>query len=727
MKTPSAKSPTADSSTPTISSISPNQAGLAQQISITIIGTNFTGVSLVSFDQPGSTPGSGPAGTIVSSSDTQITVTTPICPGDYPVSGSAVPVDITIGIGANDTQFSGMFSFQLPTVTSISPTSGPLAGGTPITVNGQYFTGAGTVLFDAAGAPTFQVLSDTLITCTNPNVGSACSANVSVMVQAQQSTSQVSFNYVAVPAVTQVSPNYGNPGATVTLTGTGFVGVTAVNFGGIAVPSGQFTVVSATEITVTVPGGGSGIVDITVTAGGGTSALGAADRFQFGTGPLTIPLTIDLTGAGLPTGTPAYAYLVGEVAQTGGVNTYYWLNPTTGLPQVMSTADNTNAAGSFPGSGSLPSAAQQALAANYPSAWANYSIPLSLTQPNTINLAGINPTTTPGLGTGTAAFSGRVYVSIGLPILPFTVQSGGYAAPVPAGTGSGQPGALCLFDWIEFSFDSNQNFNGNTTQVDQFSLPLTLNGTPGGSLQGVLNQSRSNIIAAFNTGGSVPAPIGQGALVVPVPAALVGQGVYPAGLANLRVMSPKNATGPATYSGPLATFFANAIATWYANWQTTPVVTQDVQTGYYTGFVPASGANAGSLCFYPGQLTTQPAGQPAFVLLGSSGQNIVTWDIWQCANSLALPNAPAAQLNVGKIIAAAFNRGALGYSLSDVTWNTGTFYPPNGTWNNWAQQFHIFSANGLAYGFPYDDVCQQNPSIDLTETLSVTIALGSLS
>jgi hypothetical protein len=51
------------------------------------------------------------------------------------------------------------------------------------------------------------------------------------------------------------------------------------------------------------------------------------------------------------------------------------------------------------------------------------------------------------------------------------------------------------------------------------------------------------------------------------------------------------------------------------------------------------------------------------------------------------------------------------------------FYPAQGTWNVWAQQFHGFNSNKLAYGFPYDDVCQQNPSIDLTETMSVTITL----
>ncbi|HJQ24314.1 MAG TPA: beta-1,3-glucanase family protein [Blastocatellia bacterium] len=436
---------------------------------------------------------------------------------------------------------------------------------------------------------------------------------------------------------------------------------------------------------------------------------------------INIPLTVDATQSGLAAGTPVYMYVVGLVS--AATNTYYWLD-ASGMPQVMSTSDNTIPAGTFPGSGTLSPAAVTAIQPNYPLAWADYSIPVSLTAPTSINLANINPTNCPGLGTGTAAFSGRVYISIGVPKLPFSPTDGGYTAPVPLTP----PGYLTLFDWIEFSFDSDGNFNGNTTQVDQFGFELKLNGTPGGSLQGQLNQSRADILSAF--GSSLAAPFGGGILQVAVPANAAP--AYPSGTDYLRVVSPKTLTGPPTYTGPLASYFDAVIAQSYTTWQTTPLVTYDTSTGYYTGVAePLPGSPHGILTFYQGNYSTlqalRAANPPvAFQLTGTDPKTavILTADVWQCANTLA--SGTDAQKNVGKMLAAAYNRGVIANLLDDSTCqnDAASFYPANGTWNVWAQMFHRFSTNGLAYGFPYDDVCNQNPSISLIGTQSVTITLG---
>lgn len=445
----------------------------------------------------------------------------------------------------------------------------------------------------------------------------------------------------------------------------------------------------------------------------------------------TINLTLDATQTDLPAGTAVYAYIVGLV--TGSTNLYYWVN-ASGMPQVMSTNDNTQPASTFvppPGS-SLSTDAITALAGNYPLAWADYSIPVSLTTPTVINLANINTTNIPTLGTGTAAFSGRIYLSVGLPKLPFTpiatapaTQASGYTAPVPI-LG---PGALTLFDWIEFSFDSNQNFNGNTTQVDQFGFQLMLNGTPGGSLQGAFNMGRAAIIN--QAGPTVPGPFGGGVLQVPVPSALA-TGVYPVsssgtGINFLRMVSPKTLTAEPGYSGALATFFDCTIASWYTTWQTTPLVTNDQSTGYYSGYV-----SNGVLNFYQGNYPTLAALQAAnpplqFSMTGTNPATnvILTSDVWQCVNTLA--TGTAAQKNVGKMIAAAFNRGCMSNLLDDSTCsqNVASFYPANGTWNAWASSFHNVSVNTLAYGFPYDDVCNQNPTVALSPASGVTVTLGN--
>ena len=96
------------------------------------------------------------------------------------------------------------------------------------------------------------------------------------------------INYLAFarvpPSVGSVAPNAGpvTGGTSVTITGTKFTGVTAVNFG--TTPAGSYTVDSATQLTATSPAG-TGTVDVMVAAADGTSATTSADTFTYGLGP----------------------------------------------------------------------------------------------------------------------------------------------------------------------------------------------------------------------------------------------------------------------------------------------------------------------------------------------------------------------------------------------------------------------------------------------------------
>lgn len=436
-------------------------------------------------------------------------------------------------------------------------------------------------------------------------------------------------------------------------------------------------------------------------------------------------LIIDLTQTDLPLGTPVYIYIVGLVSTT-----YYYID-TNGNPQIMNTSDNTNAAGTFPGMSNLTQDAQNAISIGYPLAWADYSLQVEVGGNLVMNLGNINTSTISTLGTGTAAFSGRVYISVGVPKLPFTVQSSGYTAPV-YGLGSGVTGSLCLYDWIEFSYDSEGNFNGNTTQVNQFGIPLMLTGTNNAGTtfptQGTLNQSQTEILSTIAGNNSL---FGGSSVVLPIPSAATV--AYPLGISYLRAISPVTVSGAGT---SLNTFFDADLATAYSAWQSTPLVTNDVSTGYYTGIVfPVSGSvitppsdyPAGSLAFYEGNYATledlavyanKPTTNVAFYLTGSSSNTVTSNDIWQCANSLA--TGSTAQGNVGKMIGAAFNRGVVVDAKGNVltTLDDGTcaslsssFYSSGTNFNHWSKWFHEFNTNGLAYGFPYDDVCSQNPSI----------------
>jgi len=83
-----------------------------------------------------------------------------------------------------------------------------------------------------------------------------------------------------VPSVTGVSPGSGRRvgGTSVTITGTGFPGATAVTFGGT---SATFTITDATHITATAPAGSVGTVDVEVATPAGTSATTAADSYRY--------------------------------------------------------------------------------------------------------------------------------------------------------------------------------------------------------------------------------------------------------------------------------------------------------------------------------------------------------------------------------------------------------------------------------------------------------------
>lgn len=86
---------------------------------------------------------------------------------------------------------------------------------------------------------------------------------------------------LSISIITTVSPSTGpvTGGTTVTITGTGLTGTTAVLFGGI--PASSLDVMSDGQIQVVSPGGSSGMVTETVSAPGGSSASTDNDEFTY--------------------------------------------------------------------------------------------------------------------------------------------------------------------------------------------------------------------------------------------------------------------------------------------------------------------------------------------------------------------------------------------------------------------------------------------------------------
>jgi IPT/TIG domain len=176
----------------------------------------------------------------------------------------------------------------MPIVNSIAPNSGPSAGGTTVTVTGAHFTGASSVNFGPAAGANLKVISDTQLTVVSPsqNVVGQNTADVRVITLAGESavTPADVFTYVPPPQVTGISPKAGSlgGGTTVTVTGSGFTGATAVNFGPVAGTS--IKILSDTRLTVVSPPvspTGLTTVDVTIVTPSGTSPTGAADQFIY--------------------------------------------------------------------------------------------------------------------------------------------------------------------------------------------------------------------------------------------------------------------------------------------------------------------------------------------------------------------------------------------------------------------------------------------------------------
>ena len=165
-----------------------------------------------------------------------------------------------------------------PTVAGVSPSSGPAAGGTSVTITGAHFTRATAVRFGSTPATSFVVDSATEITAISP--GGTGTVRVTVSTRAGTSCSPAYYSYLPSPTVTGVSPSAGPAagGTSVTITGSYFTNATAVDFGGI--PATSFTVDSDSEITASAPAG-TGTVDVTVTSLGGSSATSSSEAYTY--------------------------------------------------------------------------------------------------------------------------------------------------------------------------------------------------------------------------------------------------------------------------------------------------------------------------------------------------------------------------------------------------------------------------------------------------------------
>jgi alpha-tubulin suppressor-like RCC1 family protein len=227
--------------------------------------------------------------------------------GDGTTANSDTPVEVELPSGTKVTQIASNGSFALAltsagkvlawgadgsgqlgdasTANSDVPVPVSLASGTKVSqvaAGGQFglaVTSTGSAL--AWGENLWGELGNGTTRATGSDVPEAVSlpsgTTISTVAAGQYHALALP---VVVPQVGSISPEDGLPGGggTLTISGGGFEDVTGVRFGKVRSPS--FTVVSQNEITAAIPGG-TGRVNVTVTAAGGTSVSSPADQYTY--------------------------------------------------------------------------------------------------------------------------------------------------------------------------------------------------------------------------------------------------------------------------------------------------------------------------------------------------------------------------------------------------------------------------------------------------------------
>ena len=246
---------------PTVSSVTPNTGTTSGGTSISIAGTGFLPNAVVLI-------GGTPATQVSVVSATVITATAPAN------AAGAVSVTVTNYDGLSGTNATG-YTYKAnaaPTVTAAAPATGPLAGGTSVTITGTGFAPGALVRFGNNYATSSTVAGTTAILATTPAGLAGVTPIVVTNPDGQSAVLATGFTYSAnaAPTITAISPTKGTSGMVATITGTGFVTGATVMFGAFTASN---PVVNTTSILVTVPSNVGGTVPVIVTNPDGQVAI----------------------------------------------------------------------------------------------------------------------------------------------------------------------------------------------------------------------------------------------------------------------------------------------------------------------------------------------------------------------------------------------------------------------------------------------------------------------
>lgn len=168
---------------PIMLSISPDSGDVAGANNVTITGLNLSTATSVNFNSTPVVP------TVVS--DSQLSVVAP--------AGILGSVDVSVvTAGGTSSGFSYRY-LQAPTIISVTPTSGPVNGGTSVTITGTDLSTTESVTVGGINA-SFGVINSTTVAIITP-VGTAGPADITVTTTAGSATAVGAFTYLSNPGI----------------------------------------------------------------------------------------------------------------------------------------------------------------------------------------------------------------------------------------------------------------------------------------------------------------------------------------------------------------------------------------------------------------------------------------------------------------------------------------------------------------------------------------------
>ncbi|MEH2035688.1 glycoside hydrolase family 64 protein [Nostoc sp.] len=275
--------------------------------------------------------------------------------------------------------------------------------------------------------------------------------------------------------------------------------------------------------------------------------------------------------------------------------------------------------------------------------------------------------------------SGRVYISLGEPIYLKIDDNNSIVQPNTANPSD--PNVDVYYDWLEFTFD-DAGFHGNTTQVDQFGFPMVMKLiAPNSSKKVGITESRSVLFDKYAS--NVPAPFKS-----------LVQKPY-------RIVSPFK--GDFADGGSHAKYFDDYIHDIWQYYKSNKLELKMPQ-GTFIGkvednvftFTKTDSPNAKYTIHYP-----------------------KSSEVFSCDRNFS--EGDEIQKAIQAQVSAMFNRHIVKNPANKC--KPSEFYK-NAPANFYAQFWHIHSIDDKAYGFPFDDVCEQSTLIEHPnpQELKVTIS-----